>query len=260
MTICSLGNGVGVRLRALYSTHGNRTRYAWHRAGLRLRQVPAKMHPNLAGDTQPVLEFVLKGAALGFSAAAMPGLFQTYMISQAAQHGWRRAGWVSLAPLLSDGPAVLVVILLLSRLPAWSMNALQIIGGGFMLYLTLGAWRTLRQLRENPASPSAQGATGVTVLKAATLNLLNPMVYIYWATVSGPLFIQGWSQRPTLGMGLIIAFYGVMVTVSLGIIVLVSTLKGVHAQATRVMLALSLVLMVGMGLAQIWSGVAALRA
>ncbi|MFH1086818.1 MAG: LysE family transporter [Chloroflexota bacterium] len=203
--------------------------------------------------------YLVQGAALGFAAAAMPGPFQAYMISQALQRGWRRAAWIALAPLVSDGPIILAVVLLLARLPGWSLNALQIVGGGFILYLALGAWRALRAAWVGPALPAPQDAAGLTLLKAATVNLLSPVVYVFWATVSGPLFMRGWAQRPALGIAFIVAFYGVMVVVSQAIILLVTALRGVHAQATRVMLALSFLLLVGMGLAQIWAGLAALR-
>ena len=83
--------------------------------------------------------YLLQGLGLGLTAAAQPGPFQAYIISESLSRGWRRALPAALAPLLSDGPIILIAILLLTRLPAGWERILNLLGGLFVLYLAWGA-------------------------------------------------------------------------------------------------------------------------
>lgn len=180
------------------------------------------------------------------------------MLTQALQHGWRRGAVTALAPLVSDGPIILVVLLLLARLPAWTLEALQIVGGAFVLYLAWAAWRALRAMARD-SSRSLAAAPSTSLMQAATLNLLSPVVYIFWATVSGPLLVQGWDRAPIEGIAFIACFYGTMILISEVLVAAVCLLQRLHAGMTRVMLALSVLLMLGLGLAQVWGGIIGLR-
>ena len=79
--------------------------------------------------------------------------------------GWRRTLPIACAPLISDGPIILLVLLILSTVPPWLLLALQCAGGVFLLYLAYGAHRTWRTYatRREPATEGGQRS----VLKAA---------------------------------------------------------------------------------------------
>lgn len=209
-------------------------------------------------DISTTWGYLFKAVALGFSAAVIPGPFQIYMLSQALRYGWRRGAVTALAPLVSDGPIILVVLLLLARLPRWTLEALQIAGGAFVLYLAWAAWRALRATGQD-ADLSPTTAPSTTLLQAATLNMLSPVVYIFWATVSGPLLVQGWQRAPIEGLAFVACFYGAMILTSEVLIIAVCLLQKLHTSMTRVMLALSVLLMLGLGLAQVWGGISGLR-
>ncbi len=191
---------------------------------------------------------------LGFSACIMPGPFQTYLISETLRRGWRRGVLVSLAPLASDGPIILVVLLLLSRLPGWTLSALQALGGLFVLYLAWGAWQASR-VSVGAADGAQAGERRRSLLQAATVNLLSPGVYLFWATVSGPLLAQGWQQSPGLAVGFLAAFYGALVGTELAIVALVSGVRQLKPSVTRWLLGASALLMAGLGVVQIVAGV-----
>ena len=91
-----------------------------------------------------MLTYLLQGLTIGFASGAQPGPFQAYIISQTLSRGWRRTWIAAFAPLLSDGPIVLLVILVLTRTPDWSLQLLRVIGGLFLLYLAYGAYRSYR--------------------------------------------------------------------------------------------------------------------
>ena len=52
-------------------------------------------------DSQIPAAFLLQGAALGFTAATVPGPFQAFLISESLAGGWRRGAPIAFAPLIS---------------------------------------------------------------------------------------------------------------------------------------------------------------
>lgn len=69
-----------------------------------------------------MLAFLFQGITLGFSAGVSPGPFQAYLFSQTLKNGGRRTLPAVLAPLLSDGP---IILLVLTQTPAWFLRAVQ---------------------------------------------------------------------------------------------------------------------------------------
>jgi threonine/homoserine/homoserine lactone efflux protein len=203
-----------------------------------------------------MLFHLAQGAVYGFAAAVQPGPFLAYLISQTLRNGWRRTLPVVLAPLLSDGPIIVLVLFVLSRIPPWWIQLLRFAGGFFILYLSAGAlwaWR-------NPESRTqAPQACRQSVFRAALVNLLNPAPYVYWGLVAGPLMLSGWREAPANGLGFLAGFYGVMVA-SLACILLLSALAGRRDDTLNRRLAgLSGVALTGFGLYQIVLGIISLR-
>jgi threonine/homoserine/homoserine lactone efflux protein len=203
-----------------------------------------------------LLPYLSTAAALGFSAGALPGPFQAYLLSQALRHGWRRAALLALAPLLSDGPVILVVLLLLARLPVWTLHALQVAGGVFILFLAWNAWRGLKSAED--AARTQEIGRGLDLLRAATINLLSPGVYLFWATISGPLFLQGWREGPALGLAFLLCFYGTMIGLTEILVAVMGALRRLGPRLRRSLLIISIVLLVILALRQISVGLGAL--
>ena len=207
-----------------------------------------------------VAAYLTKALVLGFSACIMPGVFQTFLISETLQRGWRRGLLVALGPLLSDGPVIVVVLLLLNHLPAWSLSLLQAVGGMYVLYLAWSAWRAARSAAAVEVAPARAGEERRSMLQAATINLLNPAVYLYWATVSGPLLAQGWQRAPGLAAAFLVAFYGALLGTEVVLVALVSRVRQLKPELTRWLLLASSVAMAALGVAQIVAGVRGLLA
>lgn len=194
----------------------------------------------------------VRGFVLGLPAAAQPGPFQAYLLAQTMKYGWRRTLPAALAPLLSDGPIILLVVLLLTRLPPAFLRALQLAGALFLLYL---AWRALQSFRraDFAAAPPATAAQQ-SVLEAALMNLLNPNPYIYWATVTGPLLVAAWRLSPSHGLAFLLGFYGTLIG---GFVLFIALFGGARQFGPRVNRALTLVSAValfGFGLYQLSLG------
>jgi len=117
-----------------------------------------------------MLAHLLQGLSLGLSAAASPGPFQAFVIGQAVKDGSKRALPAVLAPLISDGPIILLMVLLLARIPAGALRIIRIAGGVYALYLASKSLQAYRSFR--PAG--SPGEIRQTLGKAIVTNLLSP--------------------------------------------------------------------------------------
>ena len=111
-----------------------------------------------------MIVFLLQGLGYGLAAAAQPGPFQTYLITQTLKNGRRRTLLAALAPLLSDVPIVLLVLLLLSRIPPVFETALRLASGLFILYLT---WRAFQSWRRFDPQIAPNNQANRSLLEAA---------------------------------------------------------------------------------------------
>jgi threonine/homoserine/homoserine lactone efflux protein len=149
-----------------------------------------------------MLVYLLQGLTLGLSAAATPGPFQAFLLSQSVQKGWRRTLPAAFSPLLSDGPIIALMVLALASLPAWLLDGLRLAGGLFLLYLAKSAFRAARHCMAEPAL--LQQSPAGSMLQAAFINILNPNPYIFWSLVGGPVLLECWHK----GLHCCIAFLG----------------------------------------------------
>jgi threonine/homoserine/homoserine lactone efflux protein len=200
-----------------------------------------------------MLGYLILGMTYAFAAAVQPGPLQTYLVSQALSHGWRRTFPAAFSPLISDGPVIVLVLLVLSRVPAWLAQYLRCAGGVFVLYLAFSAAKTWRtwHLQDITRAPSRRQS----VLSAAMVNLLNPNPYIGWSLVMGPLLLQGWRETPAHGIALLVGFYAVMVLSLTGIIALFAMARNLGPRVSRALIALSAVALACFGCYLLWSGV-----
>jgi threonine/homoserine/homoserine lactone efflux protein len=197
--------------------------------------------------------YLLQGLGFGFAAAAQPGPFQTFLVSQCMRRGWRSALPMALAPLLSDGPIIALSLLLLSRVPPWWQRLLHVISGLFLLYLaysTYLSWRHFDGSELTSAQPPSHG-----VLKATLMNALSPGPYLYWSLVTGPVLLEGWRRSPALGLGFLLAFYAAMVGSLVALIVAFGTARHLGPRVSRTLLGLSGVALLFFGLYQLVLGV-----
>ncbi len=81
-----------------------------------------------------MLEYLLIGGGFALAAAVQPGPLQAYLLSSVLQRGRRRTLPASLAPILSDGPIVVVTLLVLSRITEELQIILRVGGGLLLLY------------------------------------------------------------------------------------------------------------------------------
>jgi len=197
--------------------------------------------------------YFILGAALAFAAAVQPGPLMTYLISRTLSAGWRSALPAALAPVLSDGPIMIVALVILKRVPAPLVRYLHMAGGFFLLYLAWCAFRAWRKTGSGASMDTASPGRGL--LQAVAVNLLNPNPYLGWTLVLGPLFLKGWREAPPLGLALLAGFYGTMVLALGGIIMVFGLIRNAGRAVSKILLAASVAALVLLGAYQIYSAV-----
>ncbi|MCD6286591.1 MAG: LysE family transporter [Anaerolineae bacterium] len=200
-----------------------------------------------------MLAIIIQGIGYGFTGAVQPGPFQTYLISQSLQRGWRKTLYAALAPLISDGPIIGLAMLLLTRIPVGWERVLYLAGGAFVLILAWGAFRSWHDF--DLADPVAGGGVvNQGILKAALMNVLSPGPYLFWGLVTGPLLLSAWRESWLRAAGFLVGFYGTMVISLAALIVLFSAARRLGPRITRAMVGISAVMLTGFGAYQIWQG------
>jgi threonine/homoserine/homoserine lactone efflux protein len=182
-----------------------------------------------------------------------PGPFQTYVLSQALNRGWRRALPMALAPLLSDAPIITLMLLVLSQVPDWLQRFLYIASGLFILTLAWGAFKAWRAFDADAAldvGPPQQG-----LLKATLMNMLSPGPYIFWSLVTGPILLEGWRETPVLGIGFLAGFYAAMIASMVGLILIFGLARHLGPKINRILLGISTLALAGFALYQLWRGI-----
>jgi threonine/homoserine/homoserine lactone efflux protein len=197
--------------------------------------------------------YLFFGITYALAAAIQPGPFQTFIISKTLENGWKKTLPAAFAPVLSDGPIIVLVLFILSKIPSELIRFLQIGGGLLLLYLAYSSFRSFLNF-DNLNRPE-ENKTDSTLIKAVLVNLLNPAPYIGWSLIMGPMFIEGYNQSAANGIALIAGFYITIVLAQMGIILLFGLAKNLGPKVTRITLGIASVGLAGFGVYLLWQGV-----
>jgi len=196
--------------------------------------------------------YLFFGITYAFACVVQPGPFQAFLFSQSIANGWRKTFPLVFAPLFSDLPVILLVLLILTNVPHEVLSALQIIGGIFLLYLAYIAyktWRTYTPDQKEDISPK------LNFFKAILVNLLNPNPYLAWSLIMGPLLVKGWNENQLNGMVLLAGFYGSMFIYSTGMIMVFASARNLGPKISRIAIGISVIAFAAFGFYQLWSGI-----
>lgn len=202
-----------------------------------------------------MMAYITQGLSLGFSAGAMPGPFASYLIGVTLLYGWRRALWVILAPLITDGPIILLAVLVLRQVPPALIALIQIVGGCYLLWVTYGAVQRLRTGVTLEASPHASRSA---LKRGVIMNWLNPGPYIFWATITGPLLVSALRQSVWQGIAFLVAFYGTLLLSLAGYVFVFDRLRHLDARVVKLIFIITTLIMLFFGLSLISQGIGGL--
>ena len=149
-----------------------------------------------------MLEFLSAGILLGLAAGFAPGPLLVLVISETLRHGIRAGLKVSIAPLVTDVPIILISLMLLNRLAEFKsiLGGISILGGLFILYLGYESLRT-KGVELNLSSVKTS-----SLKKGVITNALNPHPYIFYMTVGTPIIYKSIHQNFLFTMSFIGSF------------------------------------------------------
>lgn len=184
---------------------------------------------------------------------ATPGPFQAFLVSQTIKNGWRHTLPTALAPLVSDGPIVVLMFLLLTQTPNWFLSGVQILGGLFVLYLAWGAFVAAKRM--GTSLVILPEAASQNFLKATLMNMLSPGPYLFWGLLAGPIVIDGWRQSPAMGLSFVVGFYMALIGGFAAFIILLGTASRFGPRVSKTLGFAAATALFVFGLYQLWWGV-----
>ena len=139
---------------------------------------------------EKMIEFLSAGTLLGLAAGFSPGPLLVLVISETLRHNIKAGIKVSIAPLVTDVPIILISLLILNRLAGFRpvLGCISIFGGVFILYLGYESLKT-RGVELNLSSVSSS-----SFRKGVITNALNPHPYIFYLTVGAPIIFKSLNQ------------------------------------------------------------------
>ena len=153
--------------------------------------------------TPGALSALAAGTVLGLSAGFAPGPLLTLVITQTLQHNVREGIKVSMAPLITDLPIILVTLFILTKLSHFNrlLGVISLVGGVYVLYLAYGCLRT------EPVNLDETAGQPRSFRKGALINAFNPHPYLFWATVGGPFVFKSGQENLLAPLLFVIGFY-----------------------------------------------------
>lgn len=137
-----------------------------------------------------MLEIVSAAIVYGLAAGLGPGPLLTLVITQTLRHGAREGMKTAMAPLISDGPIIALLLVFIGQLARVKpvVGAVAFGGALYLLWLAYEGWTA----KPPDATPST--APPRSFIKGALVNLLNPNPYLFWLTVGVPMLVKAWTR------------------------------------------------------------------
>jgi threonine/homoserine/homoserine lactone efflux protein len=135
---------------------------------------------------QNIFYYLSSGLFLGIVAGISPGPLLPLVVSETLKFGQNAGIKLSLAPLITDLPIVLVSFFLI-RNYAENDLILGIISGMGALFLLFLSWENLFY---KPVKNEKTEKKPRSMQKGIVTNLLNPHPYLFWMLVGAPLLLN----------------------------------------------------------------------
>lgn len=133
------------------------------------------------------MSFAITALIFGLVAGLKPGPLGVFVIHETLTNGLRRGFVSSLAPLLTDGPIILLALYLSLYVSDfnWFISVISIMGSLYLAYLAYKIYGAPKGINPNSTDNTAGFFTAVKI------NLLNPSPYLFWLTIGSSYILLG---------------------------------------------------------------------
>lgn len=201
------------------------------------------------------MPYLLLGLSLGFSAGIAPGPLLALVIQRSLAGGLSSGLRVTLSPIITDLPIIAAAILLIGRLPPNYLDYLLILGGLFVIWLGVDAFRHADKGIDLGRTTSPRQ----DLLHGALINFMNPHPYLFWAAVGAPTVVRAWRQDPFYAAAFVAGFYLTLLGSKMLIAYLFSQAQNLTITRLRRLVRASSFLLVAAGMLMLYGAWQSLR-
>ena len=174
-------------------------------------------------QTDLVLQLSLAGIALGLFEGVRPGPLLTMVIRETLTGGWSAGARAASAPIFTDGPLIVISVLLsgwVADQPSL-MFTISMLGACFLLWFGIDCFRI-----EPPDSDIEQQEVTGSFSRGVITNLLNPNVYVFWFLIGGPLMASAADEEPVAPVAYALSFLVTIIIVKMVIALIFDRTRG----------------------------------
>ena len=149
-----------------------------------------------------MIEYLSTGTLLGLTAGFSPGPLLVLVISETLRHNVKEGIKVSIAPIITDLPILIVSLLILKKLSNFEvvLGCVSSIGGIFVLYLGYESFRT------KGIDLNIEKQSSIALKKGIITNALNPHPYIFYMTVGAPIILKALNKNAFWAVAFLASF------------------------------------------------------
>jgi threonine/homoserine/homoserine lactone efflux protein len=154
-----------------------------------------------------MMNYLITGSLLGFSAGFSPGPLLALVISETLRRGMKAGVAVALAPILTDLPIISLSLFLLAKLSAFNtvLGIISFLGGLLLLYMGY------ESLRIKGVVSSLQNTAPNSLKRGILVNFFSPHPYLFWISIGAPTTLKAMDQNTLAALSFILSFYVLLV-------------------------------------------------
>ena len=150
-----------------------------------------------------IIALIVAGISLGVIEGIKPGPLLAMVIRETLSGGLRAGIRTAAAPIFTDGPLIIISLFAATWFASnpTILALISILGSIFLMKMGLECFSM------NPPTLENDNYDYTTSFRRGILtNLLNPIVYLFWFLIGGPLMARAAIQEPLATIGYAISF------------------------------------------------------
>ncbi|MGI6458425.1 MAG: LysE family translocator [bacterium] len=173
------------------------------------------------------MDIIISAVFLGVTSAVSPGPLLMLIIAETMKYGIRAGIKVCFAPLITDGPVILISFLIFSRLTQLNLllGIISILGALYLVYIGYESVSFQGAEVQIPETASRSLRKGIFT------NILSPSPYMFWLSIGTPIILGAWQRDALLALLFVIIFFALLVGIKIILTVLIG--KGRNFLNTR---------------------------